>query len=197
MISHAITFLDDVAMCIPTLNAWDQFVWPLGTAMPWATTEVEQYGYHRSCAVDLSPVMPATQFRVTDEEGTYLCAAWALVFEGSVLAYNPTRDEVEWVPAHSITNDLSWAEERSAVALANYMLHIPQEAARIAGLGAHHLMSWPNDSFSEEEEDGQAEEEEDGQAEEEEEDPTDMEEQGEVNPKPLSGGVGLEQEEME
>ena len=34
VISHAITFLDDVAMRVPTLNAWDQFVWPPTAAMP-------------------------------------------------------------------------------------------------------------------------------------------------------------------
>ena len=203
MISHAITFLDDVAMHVPTLDAWDQFVCPPGMAMPWATTEVEQYGYHHGHAVDLGPVMPATQFRVTDEKGTYLCAARALVFEGSVLAYNPTRDEAEWVPAHGVTNDLSWVEERSAVALANYVPHIPQEVARIAGLRAHWLMSWLDDSSSEEEENGQAEEEEDGQAEEEEdegeeeEDPADMEEQGEANPEPSSSSTELTQGEME
>ena len=39
--------------------------------------------------------MPVTQFRVTDEAETYLCAVWALVFEGNVIAYNPTRDEAE------------------------------------------------------------------------------------------------------
>ena len=183
-------------MRIPTLHAWDQFVWLLGAAMPRAAMEVEQYGYHHGQAIDLSPVMPATQFRVTDEEGTYLRAVWALVFEGSVLAYNPTRDEAEWVPAHGITNNLSWGEERSAVALANFMPHTPQEVACIARLGAHHLVSWLDDSSLEEEdnEDGQAEEE---GGEPEEEDPTDLEEQGEVNPKPSSGGVGLEQVEME
>ena len=125
MISHVITFLDDMAMRVPTLDALDQFVWLQSAAMPWATMEVEQYGYHHGHAIDLSLVMSAMQFRVTDEEGTYLCVAWALVFEGSVLAYNPARDEVEWVPAHGITKDLSWAEERSAVALANYVSRIP------------------------------------------------------------------------
>ena len=115
------------------------------------------------------------------------------------------------VPTHSIANDLSWVEERSAVALANFMPHVPQEAARIARLRVRCLMSWPNDSSSKEEEDGQVEEEEDGQVEEEEdgqaeeeedeqedeEDPTDVEEQGEVGPKSPSGGVALEQGETE
>ena len=191
MISHAITFLDDVAVCVPTLDAWDQFVWLPGGVMP--AMEVEQYGYQHSHAMDLGPVMLVTHFRVTDEEGTYLCVVRALVFEGSILAYNPARDKVEWV--------LSWAEERSAVALANFMPCIPHEVARIARLRAHHLMSWPDNSSLEEEDDGQAEEEDDGQVEEEEdeweEDPTGMEEQGEVSPEPSSGGTGLEQGEKE
>ena len=33
-ISHVITFLDDVSLCVPSLDAWDQSVWPLGMAMP-------------------------------------------------------------------------------------------------------------------------------------------------------------------
>ena len=141
-VSHAITFMDDMAVHIPSLDVWDQFVWLPGAAMPQATTQVEQYSYPCSHAIDLSPVMPATQFRVTDKAGTYLCAAWALVFEGSVLAYNPARDKSEWVPTHGIANDLSWTEEKSAVALANYVPHISQEAARIAGLRTHCLVSW-------------------------------------------------------
>ena len=81
-------------------------------------------------------MMLAAQFRITDEAGTYLCIAKALVFEGSVLAYNPAKNKAEWVPAHGLTNDLTWAEERSAVALANYVLCIPDEVAWITRLGA-------------------------------------------------------------
>ena len=40
-ISHAITFLDDMVVRIPTLDAWDQFVWLPGMAMLHAATEVE------------------------------------------------------------------------------------------------------------------------------------------------------------
>ena len=114
--------------------------------------EVVQYGYHHGHAIDLSPVMPATQFRVIDKAGTYLCATRALVFKGSILAYNPTRDEAEWVPTHGITNNLSWAEEKSAMALVNFVPHVSQEVAHITGLGTCHLMSWPNNSSSEDDE---------------------------------------------
>ena len=187
--------MDDVAMHIPSLNAWDQFVWPLTVAVPWAAMEVEQYGYHWGHAMDLGPVMPVSQFKVTDEEGTYLCAVWALVFEGSILVYNPARDEAEWVPACSIVNNLSWAEEKSAVALANYVPCISQEVAHIAGLRTCHLVSWSNNSSSEEENDGQVEEEDDEGK--EEEDPTDMEEKGEVGPESPSSGAVPEQGETE
>ena len=130
--------------------------------------------------------MPVVQLRVTDEGGTYLCVAWALVFEGSVLAYNPTRDDVEWVPACGLGNDLTWAEERSTMALTNYELHISQEVAWIAILGACHLVSWPaNSSTSEEEEEEQEEEKEQEQE----------EEQEEANPEPPITDAELKQGE--
>ena len=188
-----------MAVCVPTLDTWDQFVWLPSVAMPWATTEVEQYGYHHGNAVDLGLVMPAMEFRVTDEEGTYLCAAQALVFEGSILAYNPARDEVEWVPACGVTNDLSWVEERSTVALVNYVPHIPQEADRIAELGAHSLVGWPNDSSLEEEDEEQMEEE-DGEQEGDEPEGDEHKEAegwGEADPELPSSSMALKQGKTE
>ena len=54
-----------------------------------------------------------------------------------------------------LTNDLTWAEERSAVALANYVPHITEEAALITRLGACRIVSWPDDSSTSEEEEAQ------------------------------------------
>ena len=159
-ISHMITFLDDMAVRVPMLNAWDQFIWLQSVAMSRATTEVEQYGYHHGNAVDLGAVMPVMEFRVTNEEGAYLCAVWSLIFEGSILAYNAARDEVEWVPAHGVANNLSWVEERMAVMLVNFVPCIPQEADHITELGAHCLLGWADDSPLEED-DEQTQEEED------------------------------------
>ena len=98
------------------------------------------------------------------------------------------RDEAEWVPAHSLTNNLTWAEEKSAMVLANYMPCIAQEAAQIARLGARRLMSWPADSSTSEEE-----EEEQGEEEEQEE----GEEWEEVDPELTSTDAELEQGEEE
>ena len=139
-----------MAVHTPTLDAWDQFVWPPSVAVPRTTTQAEQYGYRQGNAINLSTVMPAMEFRVTNEEGTYLCAAHSLVFKGSILAYDPTRDEVEWVPACGVAKDLSWVEERMAVVLVNFVPHTGQEADRIAELETRHL-AWTDESPLEEE----------------------------------------------
>ena len=177
-ISHVITFLDDMAVHIPMLDAWDQFVWLPSVAVPQAAMEVEQHGYHHGHAVDLSPVMPVMEFWVMDEEGTYLCVAWVLIFEGSILAYNPARDEVEWVPTCSITNDLSWVEERSAFTLANFFPHAPHKVAHIAELERCCLTGWLDESSEEEEgnDDGQEEKGDDDSQEEEGDDDGQVEE---------------------
>ena len=146
--THVISYLDKLAVCIPTLEVWDQMVWPTTAAIPRTLTEAESYGYCRGQVVDLSPVMLVAQFWVTEEGGAYLYTARALVFKGSILMYNPTLDEAEWVPACGLANDLSWAEERSAVALANYVLSAPVEAAQITRLGAGRIVSCPGDDSS-------------------------------------------------
>ena len=61
-------------------------------------------------------------------------------------------NEAEWVPVCGLANDLTWAEERSAMALANYVPHVPAEAAQIARLGACRIVSCPDDSSTSEEE---------------------------------------------
>ena len=145
--THVISYLDELAVHVPSREAWDQMVWPTTVAIRHVPTEAECYSYCQRQAVDLGPMMPATQFHVTEERGTYLCTVRALVFEGSILVYNPILNEAEWVPACGLANGLSWAEERSAVALANYVLCTQEEAERIARLRAGQVVSCPgNDS---------------------------------------------------
>ena len=93
--AHIISYLDELAVHVPTLEAWDQMVWPTVAAIPCALTEAELYGYCWGQVVDLGPIMPAAQFGVTEEGGAYLCTARALVFKGSILTYNPTLNEAE------------------------------------------------------------------------------------------------------
>ena len=146
--THIIFYLNKLAVCVPTLEAWDQMVWPTMAVIPCTLTEAESYGYCLGQAVDLGPIMPAAQFCVMEEGGTYLCTARALVFKGSILTYNPTLNEAEWVPVCGLANNLSWAEERSALPLANYVPHASAEATQIARLGASQVMSYPGDDSS-------------------------------------------------
>ena len=45
-VAYAITFVDELAVWVPSLNAWDLYIWPPPAAMRQALTEAEQYGYH-------------------------------------------------------------------------------------------------------------------------------------------------------
>ena len=67
--AHVISYLDELAVCIPTLEARDQMVWPTMAAISCTLTEAKSYGYCWGQAVDLSPVMPAVQFHVMEEGG--------------------------------------------------------------------------------------------------------------------------------
>ena len=55
--------------------------------------------------------------------------------------YNPTLNEAEWIPTRGLANDLSWGEERSVVALANYILHAQKGGKRIARLRVSRVVS--------------------------------------------------------
>ena len=66
-VAYAITFVDKLAIRVPSLDAWDQFVWPPVAAMPQAPMEAEQYGYCHGQAIDLGPIMLVMQFNMMDE----------------------------------------------------------------------------------------------------------------------------------
>ena len=39
--THVISYLDELAVCVPTLEAWDQMVWPTMAAIPHTLTEAK------------------------------------------------------------------------------------------------------------------------------------------------------------
>ena len=123
-------------------------VWPTMVVILHVPTKAKSYGYCWGQVVDLGPMMPAAQFSVTEERWNYLCTIRALVFEGSILTYNPTLNEAEWVPTCGLANNLSWAEERSVVALANYVPCALGELERKARLRVGQVMSCLGDDSS-------------------------------------------------
>ena len=66
-VAHVITFLDELAVQVPSLDTWDQLVWLPAVAVPRTLTQAELYGYCQGQVVDT--VRPVAQFRVTDEVG--------------------------------------------------------------------------------------------------------------------------------
>ena len=93
--THVISYLNELAVCVPILEAWDQMVCLTTADIPCALTEAEWYGYYQHQAVDLGPMMPVAQFQVTEEVRAHLCTARSLVFKGSILMYNPALNEAE------------------------------------------------------------------------------------------------------
>ena len=55
--------------------------------------------------------------------GEFVCFAWGLIFEGTILAYDPVSNGTEWILVRGTTQDLSRAEEMSALALYNMVMH--------------------------------------------------------------------------
>ena len=62
MIGHMISFLDELAIHVPSHKVWDQFTWPPLAAVPQALHKPELYGYCHGQMVDMGPVLPAAQF---------------------------------------------------------------------------------------------------------------------------------------
>ena len=50
-----------------------------------------------------------------------------LIFEGSILAYDPITNRAEWVPVCSTASNLSWEEEMLALALYDMVPRVPDE----------------------------------------------------------------------
>ena len=79
-----------------------------------------------------------SQFRVSDPSGEFICFVRGLIFEGSILAYDPITNGAEWVPIRGTASVLSWVEEMSALALCNMVLHILDEGVeRLGRFGEH------------------------------------------------------------
>ena len=62
------------------------------------------------------------RFHVTEPSGEFVGVAQGLLFEGSVLAYDPATHVMEWIPVWGTINDLSPMENTSAQELSNITL---------------------------------------------------------------------------
>ena len=77
-------------------------------------------------------MMPSMQFCITQPNGGFVCLAKGLLFEGNVLAYDPTSNEEDLVPMPDMADDLSQAQDTSVRELSNMVpLDSTEEAQRL------------------------------------------------------------------
>ena len=87
-----ISHLDVLAWCVPARKAWDELIFLPPPAEPHALHQSEHLGYIMGCTMDLGSTPPPLQFCISDLNSEFICVAWGLLFEGSVLAYDPTTN---------------------------------------------------------------------------------------------------------
>ena len=125
-----ISCLDQLAKCLPTRRAWDELVFLPPPAEPHMPCQSGHLGYIRGCVVDLGWVLPSLHFCISEPVGDFICMVQGLLFKGSVLAYDPTTNGVEWIPMWGSASDRSPAEEVSTQELSNIVLHDPVRSCR-------------------------------------------------------------------
>ena len=78
--------LDKVAMRSPSPIGWDPFAFPLTDDMCWRE---EALCYHPGKTLDVGAHMPGFKLMLQDNKGEYPYSGHALIFEGSMLVYDP------------------------------------------------------------------------------------------------------------
>ena len=111
-------------------KAWDELVFPPPSAVPHTLHWSGHLGYIQEQVVELGPVLPSMWFCVSQPDRQFVCVARGLLFEGSMLAYDPTSKEAEWIPVWGMAGDLSQPEEASTRELSNMVPHDSTEGVQ-------------------------------------------------------------------
>ena len=92
-------------------KAWDELVCLPPSAVPHTPHWSGHLGYIQGQVVELGPVLPSMWFCIIQPDRPFVCIAWGLLFEGSMLVYDPASNEAEWIPVWGTASNLSQAEE--------------------------------------------------------------------------------------
>ena len=87
--------LDEVATQCTSPIAWVPFAFPLMDDTCWRE---ETLCYRPGKTLDIGACMPGFKLMLQDDKGEYPYSGHTLIFEGSMLVYDPQRDIVQWVP---------------------------------------------------------------------------------------------------
>ena len=99
--------------------AWDQFAFPLTDQEGWGE---EALCYHPGKMLDVRRCMPGFRLMLQDDNEQYPHSGCALIFEGSMLVYDPQRDIAQWVPVRGMSATLTMPELHAAYDLNNFVL---------------------------------------------------------------------------
>ena len=112
-------------------KAWDELVCPPPSAVPRTPHQSGHLGYIQGRVVSWGQCYPPhSSVLASQTDREFVCVAQGLFLEGSMLAYDPTSNEAEWIPVWGMASDLSQAEEASARELSNMVLHEITEGAQ-------------------------------------------------------------------
>ena len=116
-----ISKLDETAMRVTSTIAWDQFVFP---QMDQEYGREEALCYRPGKTLDVGARMLGFRLMLQDDKGQYPYSSHALIFEGSMLIYDPQWDITQWMPIRGMSATLTMSELCTAINL-NNMVPLP------------------------------------------------------------------------
>ena len=108
--------LDEMAMRDTSTIAWDQFAFPQMDQEYWRE---EALCYHPGKMLDVRTRMPGFRLMLQNDKGQYPHSGRTLIFEGSMLVYDPQWDIAQWVPIWGMSATLTMSELYAANDLNN------------------------------------------------------------------------------
>ena len=110
--------LDEIATHDTSKIAWDQFAFPLTDQEGWGE---EVLCYRPGKTLDVRTHMPGFRLMLQDDSEQYPHAGHTLIFEGSMLVYDPQWDIAHWVPIRGTSATLTMPELHAAYDLNNFV----------------------------------------------------------------------------
>ena len=99
--------LDEAVMRCMSSIAWDKFAFPQTDQEFWRE---EALCYHPRKMLNIGVCMTGFRLMLQDNKGQYPNSGCALIFEGSMLVYDPQRDIAQWVPVQAMSATLTMME---------------------------------------------------------------------------------------
>ena len=102
-----ISKLDETATRVTSTMTWDKFAFPQTDQEYWRE---EALCYRPGKMLDVRTRMPGFRLMLQDDKGQYPYSGCALIFEGSMLVYDPQQDITQWVPIWGTSATLTMSE---------------------------------------------------------------------------------------